>query len=37
MVKFNIHDMGEVKYFLGMLIERDRDKRTISLSTPEDR
>ncbi|GAX84605.1 hypothetical protein CEUSTIGMA_g12026.t1 [Chlamydomonas eustigma] len=28
----NIHDMGEAKFFLGMEIERNREKRTLVLS-----
>ncbi|GAX76480.1 hypothetical protein CEUSTIGMA_g3925.t1, partial [Chlamydomonas eustigma] len=29
---FDIHDMGEAKFFLGMEIERNREKRTLVLS-----
>lgn len=32
--RFKIHDLGPVKYFLGMLVERDREKRTIKVSVP---
>jgi hypothetical protein len=28
---FSIHDKGEVKLFLGITIERDRNRRTIKL------
>jgi hypothetical protein len=30
--KFEIHDLGQVKYFLGLLVERDRAARTITIS-----
>ena len=30
--RFKIKDLGNVKFFLSMLVERDRDKRTIYLS-----
>ena len=30
--RFEIKDLGSVKFFLSMLVERDRKRRTISLS-----
>jgi hypothetical protein len=30
--RFKIHDLGQVKYFLGLLVERDRAARTITIT-----
>lgn len=32
--RFNIHDLGPVKYFLGLHVERDRAIRTIRITAP---
>jgi hypothetical protein len=32
--RFKMHDLGPIRYYLGMLVERDRDSKVLYLSLP---